>query len=352
MTSVSIDSQRSVDDGRADRDRTLRRVLLRDVADAAGVSLGTASDALNGRGRVAAATRARVQAAAHSIGYRPNALARALRVGHSRLVGLAVRPLKDHPMTLAGHPYFAPLIAGCVAAAIARGYALVVLPGDIDMAALRDLPLEAVLIADSDIDDPFVDAAFALGIPVLTDERPHDPRAQMTLDIDVDSAMAAILDHLWACGSRRPAVLGDVAEYGYIIRMGDRYDAWCAAHAVEPMIASIPTDTPTRRAAIRSLIADGCDALVGLDDADGWLMLDEVETIGLHVPDDVRIVVAAHEPRYATARIPITTLELHPHELGTRGVDLILDAIEGRLADGPLHLYEPFTLVPRASTIG
>lgn len=328
------------------------RVRLRDVAEAAGVSLATASDAINGRGRVAPETRMRVQAAVIATGYRPNGLARALRVGRSRLIGLAVRPLKDQAMALAEHPYFSALIAGGTAAAMARGYAIVVLPGDADAGFLRDLPLEAVICADSDVDDPFLDAAFSLGIPVMTDERPHDPRARLTVDIDTDAAMLEILDHLFACGSRTPALLGEAGDYGYAVRMREQYETWCLEHEIRPLVASATYDPDARRTAVRSLLAAGRDALVGLDDADGWLILEEAEAVGLHVPRDVRIVVAAHEPRYAAARVPVTTLELHPHELAVKGVDMILDAIEGRLPDGPHHVREPFTLEPRTSTTG
>ncbi len=56
----------------------------------------------------------------------------------------------------------------------------------------------------------------------------------------------------------------------------------------------------------------------------------------------------------APGRFAVDLVEDTPEHIAALidGVDLILDAIEGRLADGPLHLYEPFTLAPRASTIG
>ena len=58
--------------------RAGRRVTIHDVASAAGVSIATASKALNDTGRVGAETRARVKRVAAEIGFRPNALARGL----------------------------------------------------------------------------------------------------------------------------------------------------------------------------------------------------------------------------------------------------------------------------------
>ena len=61
---------------------------LRQVALAAGVSLGTASKALNGQGMLKPETRRRVQEAAERLGFRPNDLAQSLMRGRSFTVGL------------------------------------------------------------------------------------------------------------------------------------------------------------------------------------------------------------------------------------------------------------------------
>ena len=60
----------------------------RDVAALAGVSVGTASKALNGRGQLREETRERVRAAAEQLGFRPNTVARSLLAGRTYTVGL------------------------------------------------------------------------------------------------------------------------------------------------------------------------------------------------------------------------------------------------------------------------
>src|SRR5690242_16632059 len=61
-----------------------------DVAKRAGVSLGTASRAINGNPAVSPQLRERVLAAAAELDYRPNALARALRSSRTHSLGLIV----------------------------------------------------------------------------------------------------------------------------------------------------------------------------------------------------------------------------------------------------------------------
>ncbi|MEE1741256.1 LacI family DNA-binding transcriptional regulator [Streptomyces sp. BE147] len=64
------------------------RVTLSDVAAVAGVSLSTASRALNGGGRISGATRARIAEAALRLDFRPNALAQSFALGRSRTIGI------------------------------------------------------------------------------------------------------------------------------------------------------------------------------------------------------------------------------------------------------------------------
>jgi LacI family transcriptional regulator len=65
-----------------------KRPTIRDVAAQAGVSIGTASKALNGQGKLRTETRERVAAAARELGFAPNVLARALLAGRTYTVGL------------------------------------------------------------------------------------------------------------------------------------------------------------------------------------------------------------------------------------------------------------------------
>jgi LacI family transcriptional regulator len=67
-----------------------RKANIRQVAEAAGVSLITASRAISGRGIVAEATRKRVLAVAQRLKYRPNRLVPAIMGGRTRTVGVMV----------------------------------------------------------------------------------------------------------------------------------------------------------------------------------------------------------------------------------------------------------------------
>ena len=69
-----------------DRPAGASRANISDVARASGVSTTTVSHVLTGKRPVAAATRARVEAAVQALPYRPNHVARNLRVGTSQMI--------------------------------------------------------------------------------------------------------------------------------------------------------------------------------------------------------------------------------------------------------------------------
>ena len=71
-----------------------KRATLRDVANLAGVSIATASKALNDRQHVSASARARVHEAAATLAFTPNEAARSLLAGQTGTVGLITGDLE------------------------------------------------------------------------------------------------------------------------------------------------------------------------------------------------------------------------------------------------------------------
>ena len=73
-----------------------RPVTLTEVARQAGVSLTTASKAMNGRDRISDATRKRVLRAARDLSYSPNLVAKSLVSGRSSIIGVLLRDSLVH----------------------------------------------------------------------------------------------------------------------------------------------------------------------------------------------------------------------------------------------------------------
>jgi len=90
------------------------RVTIKDIAAAAGVSVATASLAINDKRGVNPATRARVKAIAQELGYRPNTLARGLVMQHTHVIGILISDITN--------PHFANIIRGIEDTITPHGY--------------------------------------------------------------------------------------------------------------------------------------------------------------------------------------------------------------------------------------
>jgi LacI family transcriptional regulator len=97
----------------------VKPIGIRDVARMAGVSVASASMALNGQPGVSALTRQRIAAAAEQLGYRANPQAQALRRGRTTVYGFVVRNLAN--------PFFLDVMSGAEEVASESGATLLVL---------------------------------------------------------------------------------------------------------------------------------------------------------------------------------------------------------------------------------
>lgn len=178
-----------------------RSPTLLDVAEAAGVSLSTASLTFSGNKPVSEATRQRVLSAAESLGYTgPNPLARNLRQGRSGVIGIAVGQLS----MAFRDPAALPMLDAVSEVLGAAGMGLLLMSDDDQHARL---PLDGV-IYDICARETWAayDGLMAREIPVVVVEGPSWPGTTF-VDIDHRGGSAALARHLHDLGHRRVAVL-------------------------------------------------------------------------------------------------------------------------------------------------
>ncbi|EPD91345.1 hypothetical protein HMPREF1486_05281 [Streptomyces sp. HPH0547] len=341
------------------------RAGIRDVAAAAGVSITTVSDALNGKGRLPDATRSHVREVAERLGYRPSAAARTLRTGKSGLIGLTVTTYGEEPFTFTEYAYFAEMVRAATSTALARGYALVILPAPArrgpggTVVALgpdvwSNVALDGTVVVDPSDQDPVVGELVRSGLPVVSDGRPSPslPVAAW-VDNDHEAAVRGILDHLAENGARRIGLLTGTSTDTYTRVSTTAYLEWCRRVGQEPVYERYPAHDPCAGAvAADRLLArpDRPDAVYGLFDPNGTDLLAAARRYGLRVPEDLLLVCCSESASYATTAPPITTLSLKPGRIGTAVVQLLIDVIEGVGPTRPVQQVMPTELIVRTSS--
>jgi len=192
-----------------------------DVANLAGVSRATASRAMGGYGRIAANTVDQVRKAAAELGYRPNEVARAMRQGRTKTIGLVI--IADFT-----NAFFDRATKAIVDAAKNQGYQVLITNTDEDIAAERQA-IETLM--DKQVDGLIVVPSTAAvhdhlamiqqgGKPlILLDRRVDGVRATSVTTDDFTGAESAVR-HAYAMGHRRIGFL--VAAAGNFGHSPDR----------------------------------------------------------------------------------------------------------------------------------
>ncbi len=244
---MSLPSQRPAREGLAVEDQgdadIPGRPLLRDVALGAGVSLRTASRVLNDDPRVAAATRARVQAVMAELRYTPDLMARSLRGGSDATIGLVVESVAD--------PFFADLVDAVESAGSEMGRSVLV--GSTRQVDERERRLVVemlqrrvsglLLVPTANNHDWLAD----VGTPVVAVDR-----AAPGLDVDVvgiDDRRASFeaVTHLLEHGHRRIACIGGSTQVATSVARLEGYRQALAEHDVAADESLVHPDCRTPR---------------------------------------------------------------------------------------------------------
>src|SRR5689334_2180916 len=104
---------------------------IKEVAELAGVAIGTVSHVINGSVPVSDTLRRKVQAAIRELDYHPNHVARSLKTSRTRTLGIIVPD-----MTISFYPQ---IIRGAEYAAREREYALIAANSDESAARQKEL---------------------------------------------------------------------------------------------------------------------------------------------------------------------------------------------------------------------
>jgi LacI family transcriptional regulator len=230
------------------------RRILRDVAEAAGVSLRTASRVLNDDPRVAATTRERVQDVMKELRYTPDLMARSLRGGTDATIGLVVESIAD--------PFFSELVAAVEAATSEDGKSVLVASTHADaerechvVTELQRRRVAGLLVVPTASDHSWL--AEAAAPLVLVDRPAHGLKADV-VGIDDHRAAFEAVSHLIAHGHRDIAYIGDFSQVATSAARLAGYRRALAEHGLAVPEHLIHADCPTPRsaaAAVSGLLA-------------------------------------------------------------------------------------------------
>lgn len=327
------------------------RTTIAEVAEKAGVSRTTVSHVLSGNRPVAAPTRDRVERTIDELGFRPNGLARSLRIKRSDTVALIIPDITN--------PYY-PVLARGLDDAMSGRYRTYICNTD----AVRERELEFV----ADVSDRHVDGivivAFQigatdlrhildLGMPVVSlGGTVEDRRVDVVLTDDEHGAFEATR-HLIHRGHGRVGMIRGAEGTDVQRFTGYRRALEMKGIPFDPELTAIGDWTrPGGSRAMQALLASP-DPPTGIFSANDLMAigaLDAAREAGLSLPEDLALVGYDDIEAAALVSPPLTTVVNPAYEAGRAAGRLLADRMTGGYAGERREVVLHSRLVERGST--
>ncbi|WP_370882570.1 LacI family DNA-binding transcriptional regulator [Kineosporia succinea] len=328
---------------------------MKDVAAAAGVSVGTVSNVLNRPDRVGAATRSRVEAAIEKLGFVRNESARHLRAGASRTIGYLVLD--------AANPFFTDVARGIEEGARDAGLAVFLCNSDNSrqreheyLELLFEQRVRGVLVTP--VNPAGVDRSVlpGVGVPVvLVDRTGGEDWCSVSVDDVYGGRLAG--EYLRESGHERFAFVGGPDSLGQV---HDRLSGF--RDAVTGDLTVLPTAALTvaeGRAAGQRLAGMPASrrptAAFCANDLLALGLLQEMTRLRIRVPEDLAIVGYDDIEFAAAAAVPLTSVRQPRHQIGRTAAELLTEETAALEEGARAHRHRQVVYLPelivRESTV-
>lgn len=311
-------------------------VRLADVALAAGVSLPTASQVMNGTGRVADETRRRVLDVARQLDYRPNALARSVALGRSQTIGVLAEN--------AAGAFCMPVLIGVNRALSSHDLASLLFDARHDADVRRDhvrhmldRQVDGIIVIGEGPDAPIAELGERFAGPVVHAFGPHRPRNAASIHPDQREGGATAARELLRLGRSRIAYISADDALPSSRERREGFEAVLAEAGLAPA-ASLQREFSRAwgHTATAQLLRD-------LPDVDGIFAGNDAIAIGVaatlaehgrRVPDDVAIVGYDNVAGYSDDVEPyLTSIDPDLETVGERAAQYLITTLAGETAD-------------------
>lgn len=322
-----------------------RRPTLKDLAREAGVSLASASYAVNGNGSVGEQTRGHILAVAQRIGYRQNVAARAMKTGRSGALALILPDLAN--------PFFPALAQAMFRAARSRGHAMFLIDTEgneaLEHAALAkatDLGVDGIVwfpIRDKDTSQGVLERT-----PTVVLDRTLPGYA--TVGVDYPGAGRIAARHLLDAGHRRIGIISGPTDIASMRERCDGAEALIRAEGVLAFRVTNAFSVDLEPEAQAALTTGSATAVFAAADIIAIGALRHAQASGLRVPEDLSVLGFDDIPLAEQCLPSLSTIELPVEEMAERAIGMLAEQIA---APRPHSVAETFRvtteLVRRAS---
>lgn len=326
------------------------RVTMLDVAERAGVSKASVSRFIGeDRALLSDAIALRIEQAISELGYRPNQMARGLKRGRTRLIGMLVADIRN--------PYSIAVMHGVETACRQHGYSLVVCNTDRDdeqerqhLAALRSYNIEG-LIVNTLGHHPDQLRELHREMPMVLVDRKVEQLHSDLVGLDNPAAVHTALAHLEEQGYRDVLMVSEPYD-GTSSRI-ERVNSFKTEIARRPVLLGAVVETGTELTArLQDFLATPGPGPKALFCANGIAALATTRALrelGCRLFEEIGLIALDDLEWYPLVGSGITALAQPTEAIGASAFDCLLKRLRGD--DGPMRTLDyPAQLIVRGST--
>ncbi len=326
------------------------RPTIRDVAAAAGVSLGTASRALNGHKNVSPGNVDKVRMAVSQLGFQLNAHARSLRSERSGTIGVLVSDIRN--------PFFAEIARAAEVVALENGYVTLLANADESgqqqdtyLRGMVSHRIDGLLVAPQGDGTGSLTEIVASGLPVVFVDRTIDGLDVPSVTSDSRPGLREALAHLRSLGHNRIGfIAGPQATSTGRERLAVFLSEARDAGIPQPPELVAQGDFQARSGEVGAhplmSLANPPTALIAADSLMGVGALVALKARGLRVGRDVSVIAFDDLP-YASLFDPgLTVIDQDAEAMGRLAGEGLMAVIRG---ERPTPVVLPTRLVVRGS---
>ena len=337
----------------------MSNITIHDVAERAGVSVGTVSAVINRKSTVSNATRRRVEDAIEDLNYRPSAAARRrLMPSTEKSIGLVIKEMSN--------PYFADIVISVQEAAALKDYSVLVVSSERTFKLEQDLvellvskDVEGLIINPLLDDQSDISHLFELkrrNIPMVLLESVRGMQASM-VDVDNVAASKGAVMHLIERGHTR---IAHFAGPRYSMHSDERIEGVRRAFSSQRFVfddhdivhagARLEDGYRAGLEYFRDRTHDRPSAVTCYNDLVAIGVMRALRELGLRVPDDVSVIGYDDIDMASYATVPLTTVRVPKREIGRKATEILIRHIEALDAGTIEKVGLQAVLIERAST--
>jgi DNA-binding LacI/PurR family transcriptional regulator len=325
---------------------------IKDVAREAGVSTATVSHVINKTRFVSDEARLRVERAIDYFQYHPNAHARSLASGKSRIIGLVISDVSN--------PFFPELVKSIEAAAFERGYDVILSNTNYDaertshyVRRFIERKVTGVAVMTSEMDKNLIDILIRREVAAVFLDSGETGLHISNLRVDYAGGIEQAIRHLVALGHCNIAFIGGTPHFRSARRRLEAFRGTMRQlfpDAPERIFSGNFKIEGGRRAASEILREKVLPtAVVAANDLMAIGAIHEFRSAGLDIPRDIS-VVGFDDIAFAGLSYPsLTTVNLPREELGRRAVEALMETLDNPKQEG-VEIRIPTNLIIRNST--